>query len=140
MAERILYEASVAGFSCIGGFCGTHSIPVTELLRCDRTSLAGLQPWPPLRARLFLKSDRVVQGSVQLHFENLQGWGFHNLFVKPVPMLKHPPGQDFFSLAPVSNSLVATCAHCFLSSNWPPPGAVWLCLLFNLLQITEDCK
>ena len=95
VAERILYEASVAGFSCIGGFRGIHSIPVTEYLRWDRT-LAGLQPWPSLMARLFSKLDHVVQDPVQLSFENLQGWGFHNLSVKPVPMLKHPPGQDFF--------------------------------------------
>lgn len=43
---------------------------------------------PPAQSKVHSGSDQVAQGFVQMGFENLQGWRWHNLSGKPALLLE----------------------------------------------------
>lgn len=60
-----------------------------------------------------------------------QGWRFHNLSGKPVPLLIEPQSQKVFPEDQMQPPTFSMCPFP-LALSWPPLKKAWFCLLYCL--------
>lgn len=62
---------------------------------------------------------------IQVAFEYLQGWRFHNSPGKLVTVLSHPYRKKSLPRFSQRTSYMSDCAHCLLSCSWVPLKRAW---------------
>lgn len=97
-----------------------------------RVAKAGRDLWRSSSPTPLLKKAHVelVDQDIQMAFENLQRWRFHNCSGHPVPVHGHP---HIFFLCLEGNPCASVCAHWLWSCHQAPLKRALLCPFFALL-------
>lgn len=73
--------------------------------------------------------DQVAQGCIHNSIETFEGWKYHHLSGKPLPVHGYPHTENIFFL----NLIRISHVHCLFSYHWAFLGRAWLCFLYTVL-------